>query len=92
MTISQIMIFLNCAPLRFFDGIRCPFGFLGLFVYIVSKLVMNMPAPAIIINGGAIIESIGGRVPVVPKALNKLIKKYTAKHVIIPRLNLMPKL
>ena len=58
----------------------------------VSKLVINIPAPAIIINGGAMIDSIGGRVPVAPKALNMFTKKYTAKHVIMPRLNLMPKL
>lgn len=60
--------------------------------YIVSKLVINMPAPAIIINGGAIIDSMGGKVPVAPIALNIFIKKYTAKQVIIPRLNLIPKL
>ena len=45
-----------------------------------------------IINGGAIIDNNGGNVPVAPKALNKLIKKYNAKHVMMPRLNLIPKL
>lgn len=71
----------------FLIGISAPFG-----VYIVSKLVMNIPAPAIIINGGAIIDSIGGNAPVAPMALNMFTRKYTAKHVMIPRLNLIPKL
>ena len=61
-------------------------------VYIVSKLLINIPAPAIIIKGGAIIDSTGGSAPVAPNALNIFIKKYTAKQVIIPRLNFMPKL
>ncbi len=59
---------------------------------IASKLFMNMPAPAIMISGGAIIDNIGGNVPVAPNALNIFIRKYTAKHVIMPRLNFMPKL
>ena len=45
-----------------------------------------------IINGGAMMDSAGGRVPVDPSALNIFIKKYTAKHVIIPKLNFIPKL
>ena len=45
-----------------------------------------------IISGGAIIDSIGGNAPVAPSALNIFIRKYTAKQVIIPRLNFMPKL
>lgn len=60
--------------------------------YIVSKLVMKMPAPAIIIRGGAIMANSGGNTPVAPRALNIFVKKYTAKHVIMPMLNLMPKL
>ena len=51
-----------------------------------------MPAPAIMISGGAIIDSIGGSVPVAPNALNIFTKKYTAKQVIIPKLNFIPKL
>ena len=51
-----------------------------------------MPAPAMIINGGAIIDNAGGNVPVEPNALNIFIKKYTAKHVMMPKLNFMPKL
>jgi hypothetical protein len=72
----------------FFDGI-C---FFSCVCYIVSKLVINIPAPAIIINGGAIIDNIGGNAPVAPNALNIFIKKYNAKHVTIPRLNFIPKL
>ena len=73
------------------------FFFIGIFrtpkfFYIVSKLLINIPVPAIIISGGAIIDNIGGNVPVAPSALNKFIRKYNAKHVIIPKLNLMPKL
>ena len=51
-----------------------------------------MPAPAMIISGGAIIDSIGGNAPVAPIALNIFIRKYTAKQVMMPKLNLMPKL
>ena len=60
--------------------------------YIVSKLVINTHAPAIMIICGAIIATNGGNVPVFPSALNKLTIKYNAKHVNIPRLNLIPKL
>lgn len=49
-----------------------------------------MPEPAIIISGGAIIDNTAGSAPVVPNALNKLVKKYTPKQVIIPRLNFIP--
>ena len=41
---------------------------------------------------GAIIANNGGKTPVAPSALNKLDKKYTAKHVIIPMPNFIPKL
>ena len=58
----------------------------------VSKLVINMPAPAIIISGGAMIANNGGSAPVAPNALNILVIKYIAKHVKIPILNFMPKL
>lgn len=70
------------------------FGMLMTFVYdyMVSKLLINIPAPAMIINGGAMMDSAGGRVPVDPSALNIFIKKYTAKHVMIPKLNFIPKL
>ena len=51
-----------------------------------------MPAPAIMISGGAMIDKTGGNVPVAPNALNMFIRKYTAKHVTIPKLNLIPKL
>ena len=59
--------------------------------YIVSKLVMNMHAPVIIIIWGAIIAINGGNVPVFPNALNKFTTKYKAKHVKIPKLNFKPK-
>ena len=42
-----------------------------LIIYIVSKLVMATPAPAIIISGGATIANNGGITPVAPRALNK---------------------
>ena len=45
-----------------------------------------------IINGGAIIDRIGGNAPVAPSALNIFVRKYTAKQVKIPRLNFVPKL
>ena len=45
-----------------------------------------------IISGGAIMDNIGGNVPVEPSALNRFIKKYNAKHAIIPILNFIPKL
>ena len=51
-----------------------------------------MPAPAMIISGGAIIASTAGKAPVAPSALNTFIVKYDAKHVTIPILNLNPKL
>ena len=60
--------------------------------YIVSKLVKNIHAPAIIIICGAIIDTNGGNVPDTPNALNKFTTKYNAKHVMIPKLNLIPKL
>ena len=51
-----------------------------------------MHAPAIIMIGGAITDINGGNVPVAPKALNRFIIKYKAKHVKIPKLNFNPKL
>ena len=84
----QVRIIRKFVFFFFFNGIL----FKTLMYYIVSKLFMNIPAPAIIISGGAIIDNIGGNAPVAPSALNKLIKKYNAKHVIMPRLNLIPKL
>ena len=63
-----------------------------LLAYIVSKLAINAPAPAIIISCGATIASNGGSTPVEPRALNIFVKKYTAKHVIIPMPNFKPKL
>ncbi len=51
-----------------------------------------MQEPAIIIICGATIARIGGKAPVVPKALNKFTIKYKAKHVRIPKLNFNPKL
>ena len=68
-TISvQVKILAN---LKFF------FFLIGIFVfrYIVSKLVINIPAPAMMIKGGAIMDNIGGRVPVAPRALNIFIRK-----------------
>ena len=53
---------------------------------------MKTPAPAIIINGGAIIANSGGTTPVDPNAPNILTRKYTAKHVKIPMPNFTPKL
>lgn len=53
---------------------------------------MNIPAPAIMISGGAIMASIAGNAPVDPNALNIFIIKYDAKHVITPMLNLKLKL
>ncbi len=52
---------------------------------------MKVHAPAIIIICGAIIAINGGNAPVFPNALNRLTMKYSAKHVSIPKLNLMPK-
>ena len=74
-------------PIFFFlrNGILVPF-------YIVSKLAINTPAPAIIISGGAIIANLAGNVPVAPSALNIFIAKYDAKHVTIPMPNFSPKL
>ena len=43
--------------------------------YIVSKLVMNVQAAVIIIIWGATIAIIGGRVPVLPSALNTFTMK-----------------
>ncbi len=64
----------------------------NLFIYIVSKLVINTHAPAIIIIWGAIMAIKGGKIPVLPSALNKLVIKYNAKHTNIPKLNFIPKL
>jgi hypothetical protein len=53
---------------------------------------MKTPAIAIIIKGGAITAKNVGNAPVAPNALNMFVKKYNAKQVIIPMLNLIPKL
>ena len=58
----------------------------------MSKCSINAPAAAIIIIGGAMIANIGGNAPVAPNALNVFIRKYSKKHVIIPKLNFKPKL
>ena len=58
----------------------------------VSKLVMNTPDAAIIINGGATIANSGGTTPVEPSALNIFTKNYNAKQVKIPMPNFTPKL
>ena len=58
----------------------------------VSKLVINVAAAAIIINWGATIANIAGNALVDPNALNILVIKYSAKHVTIPNANFVPKL
>ena len=46
----------------------------------MSKLVIKVPAPAIIISGGAMIDNSVGRAPVAPNALNIFMIKYRAKQ------------
>jgi hypothetical protein len=62
------------------------------FLYIVSNPAINTPEADIIISGGAIIASNVGNVPFDPRALNIFSKKYSIKHVNIPRPNFVPKL